>query len=140
MRMQMGILAGALINKGENEKAKKVLDKCLEKMPDENVPFDTGIYNICIGYYQLGEFEKANSLSKQLFDIYEGDLKIYNSQTSKRRAAYLREIEQAKSIMKSLTGLTQQFKQEDLSKEFISRMYAIIPHEELQTEKQPLLN
>jgi len=140
MRMQMGVLAGALINKGENKKAKEVLDKCLQKMPDENVPFDTGIYNICIGYYQLGEFEKANKLSKQLFDIYEGDLKIYNAQNSKRRMAYLREIDQAKSIMKSLTGVAQQFKQEDLSKEFISRMYAVIPHEELQTEKQPVLN
>ncbi len=140
MRMQLGVLAGALINKGENKKAKAVLDKCLQKMPDENVPFDTGIYNLCIGYYQLGEFEKANSLSKQLFDIYEGDLKIYNSQNSKRRMAYVREIDQAKSVMKSLTGLTQQFKQEELSKEFISRMYSIIPHEELQTEKQPVLN
>ncbi|MEO6302643.1 MAG: DUF2723 domain-containing protein [Bacteroidia bacterium] len=141
LRMNMGVLAAALINKGETKKAKEILDKCLQKMPDENVPFDMSIYNICAGYFQLGETGKANKLSKQLFDIYEGDLKVYNSQNSKRRLAYAREIEQAKWVLKNITGLSQQFRQEALSKEFIARMYAIIPQEELQPEtaKQPLL-
>jgi len=110
-------------------------------MPDENIPYDATIFTICANYYQIGETKIANSLAKKLFDIFEGDLKIYNSQTSKQKVAYTREIDQAKYILKHLTGLTQQFKQEEMSKEFISRMYSIIPNEELapQNEKQPLL-
>jgi hypothetical protein len=141
LRMQMGVLAGALISEGKNKKAKNILDLCLKKMPDENIPYDATIFTICANYYQIGETKIANSLAKKLFDIFEGDLKIYNSQTSKQKVAYTREIDQAKYILKHLTGLTQQFKQEEMSKEFISRMYSIIPNEELapQNEKQPLL-
>jgi hypothetical protein len=40
--------------------------------------------------------------------------------------------------MKRLTGMSQQFKQEALSKEFISRLSAIIPAEELAPEGQEM--
>ncbi len=140
-RLQMSLLSAALINEGQNKKAKAVLDKCLEKMPDENIPFDATVYNICVGYYQLGETKQANALAKKLFDIFEGDLKIYNAQKPKHRSAYGRDIEQAKAILRSLTMLSQQFKQAALEKEFTARITSIIPPEELmpQKEGQPVL-
>jgi hypothetical protein len=131
LRMQMSVLGSALISEGKNKKAKEVLDKCLEVMPDENIPYDASIFTICAAYYQLNDTKKGNELAKKLFDIFEGDLKVYNSQKGNHRVAYGREINQAKEIMKRLTGLTQQFKQDALSKEFISRLSAIIPPEEL---------
>jgi tetratricopeptide (TPR) repeat protein len=138
LRMQMGVLAGALINEGKNKKAKAILDKCLEVMPDENIPYDATIFTICAGYYQIGEIKKANELAKKLFDIFEGDLKIYNAQKPVHRVAFGREVGQCKEIMKRLTGMSQQFKQEALSKEFISRLSAIIPAEELAPEGQEM--
>src|SRR6478735_2414349 len=92
LRMQMSILAGALIAEGKNEKAKNVLDKCLAVMPDENIPYDATIYTVCGAYYEIGESKKANELAKKLFDIYEGDLRIYTSQKPNRRNAYSRDI------------------------------------------------
>lgn len=138
LRMQMGVLAGALINEGKDKKAKAVLDKCLEVMPDENIPYDATIFTICAGYYQVGEMKKANDLAKKLFDIFEGDLKIYNAQKPKHRVAFGREVNQCKELMKRLTGMAQQFKQEEVSKEFIKRMSAIIPPEELAPEEQQM--
>ena len=131
LRMQMGVLAGALINEGKNKKAKLVLDKCLEVMPDENISYDATIFTICAAYYQIDETKKANELAKKLFDIFEGDLKVYNGQKGIHRVAFNREMNQAKEILKRLAGLTAQFKQESLSKEFIERMSRIIPQEEL---------
>lgn len=131
LRMQMSILAGALMNEGKDKKAKAVLDKCLEVMPDENIAFDPTVFTICATYYQLHEIEKANELAKKLFGIFEGDLRVYNAQKGNHRVAYSREIGQAKEILKRLTSLTQQFKQEALSKEFMSRLSAIVPPEEL---------
>ncbi|MBK8368927.1 MAG: hypothetical protein IPL10_16475 [Bacteroidetes bacterium] len=61
MRMQMATLAGALINKGQKQKAEKVLDLCLEKMPDENVRYEATLYTIIAGYYQLGNMKKQQS-------------------------------------------------------------------------------
>ncbi len=131
LRMQMGILAGALINEGKNTKAKAVLDKCLEKMPDENIPFDATIYTICGAYYELKEFNQANKLAKKLFDIYEGDLKIYNAQKNNRKYAYGRDINQAKEILKRLTGLAQQFKQDALYNEFMSKLQGVMTAEDM---------
>jgi hypothetical protein len=136
LRMQMSILAGALMNEGKNKKAKAVLDKCLTVMPDENIPYDATIFTICATYYQLREIQKANELAKKLFDIFEGDLRIYNAQKGNHRMAYRRDIDQAKEILKRLTGLTQQFKQDELGKEFMARLSAIVPAEEMTSEPQ----
>jgi hypothetical protein len=136
LRMQMSILAGALMNEGKDQKAKAILDKCLQVMPDENVPYDATIYTICARYYQLHEIETANALAKKLFDIFEGDLRVYNAQKGNHRVAYGREMNQAKEILKRVTGLAQQFKQEALEKEFVARLNAIVPAEELNAEPQ----
>ena len=135
LRMQMGLLASSLINEGKKDKAKTILDKCLTEMPEETVPFDATIYNICLAYYELGEMKTANTLAKKLFNIYEGDLRIYTSQKPDQRAAYRRDMDQAKAIMRSLTGVAQQFKQDELTKEFVSRLSKIIPQEELNPDQ-----
>jgi tetratricopeptide (TPR) repeat protein len=134
LRMQMGVLASALINKGKNQKAKAVLDKCLEKMPDENIPYDATIFTICAAYYQIGEIKKANELASKLFDIFEGDLKIYNAQKGNHRVAFGREANQAKEILRRLTGISQQFKQDELSRSFMQRLSKVMPPEEMMPE------
>lgn len=143
LRMQMSILANALIGQGKSKKAKAVLDKCLEKMPDENVPYDATLFTIAAGYYQLGETQKANELAKRLFDIFEGDLKVYNAQKSIHRVAFGREINQCKEILRRLVSITMQFKQDALNKEFMNRIQAVVPPEDLmpnQEQGQPLSN
>lgn len=131
LRMQMGILATALMNEGQEKKAEDVLDKCLKVMPDETVPYDATIFTVCATYFQLRKYDKAAPLAKKLFDIFENDLRVYNAQQPEHRAAYRRESEQAKEILKRLTGLAAQFKQEALTKEFNARLSAIVPAEEL---------
>jgi hypothetical protein len=134
LRMQMSILAQALINEGKNTKAKKVLDKCLTVIPEENVPYDGTIFTIAAAYYQIGEKQKAGELSKRLFDIFESDLGIYNKQKGNHRMAFQREMDQAKEIMKRLVGLTQQFKDEKLSKELMMRLSKVVPPEDLMPD------
>ncbi|MFO0321821.1 MAG: DUF2723 domain-containing protein [Bacteroidota bacterium] len=134
MRMQLATLAGALINKGQKDKAEKVLDLCLEKMPDANVRFEATIYTVIAGYYQLGKMDKATKLSTQLFDIFENDFKVYTSQKTSHRASFNREIEQAKELMKRLTMLAEQFNQEAYYKELMKRLTEIVPIPEEQNE------
>lgn len=131
LRMQMGILAGALLNEGKEKKTREVLDKCLAVMPDETVPYDASIFTICATYYQLRDFKKANELAKKLFDIFENDLRVYTSQKASHSVAFGREVRQAKEILKRLTGLATQFKQPELEKEFNTRLAAILPPEDM---------
>ncbi len=138
LRMQMGILAGALINEGKKDKAKKVLDLCLEKMPDENIPFDATIFSLVlvVNYYDLGDYTKANALAKKLFSIFESDLRIYEAQIPKRKYAYGREINQSKELMKRLTGLAQQYRQDAVYKEFLSKLQNVLSPEDLNPPAQ----
>ena len=135
MRMQMATLAGALINKGQKQKAEKILDLCLEKMPDENVRYEATLYTVIAGYYQIGNMKKATELSAKLFDIYENDFKVYQSQKSIHKVAFNREIGQAKEIMRRLVMLAEQFKQDAHSKDLMKRLTAIVPMEELMPEE-----
>jgi len=134
MRLQMATLAGALINKGQKQKAEKVLDMCLEKMPDENVRYESTLYTIIAGYYQIGNMKKASSLSSKLFDIYENDLKVYKAQKSIHRVAFNREMEQAKEVMRRLVMLAEQFNQEAYAKDLMKRLTANVPMEELMPQ------
>ena len=136
MRMQMATLAGALINKGQKQKAEKVLDLCLVKMPDENVRYEATLYTIIAGYYQIGNMKKAMDLSTKLFDIYENDFKVYRAQKPIHRAAFNREIGQAKEIMRRLVMLAEQFKQDAYSKDLMKRLTATVPMDELEPEQQ----
>ena len=115
---------------------KKILVLCIEKMPDENVRYETTLYTIIACYYQIGNMKKATELSGKLFDIYENDLRVYQSQTSIHRAAFGREMDQAKEIMRRLVMLAEQFKQEAHSKDLMKRLTAIVPMEELMPEEQ----
>jgi tetratricopeptide (TPR) repeat protein len=132
LRIHMIILASALIGEGKNEKAKEVMDTCLKMIPGENVPFDARMFTLCGEYYELGELEQANSLAKKLFAIFENDLRVYNQQKPKRRNAYSSEIAQAKSILKNLTNLTKNYKQQDLSGEFTERLRGLLSPEDFE--------
>lgn len=136
MRMQMATLAGALINKGQKQKAEKVLDLCLEKMPDANVRYEATLYTIIAGYYQIGNMKKAMDLSDKLFDVYENDYKVYKSQKQAHRVAFSRELDQAREIMRRLVMLAEQFKQPDYSKKLMARLTATVPMEEMMPEEQ----
>jgi len=57
-----GSLASALLREGKDEQALKVLDKCMEVLPPENVPLDYTGLTIGNLYYMLGETEKADAI------------------------------------------------------------------------------
>lgn len=136
MRMQMTTLAGALINKGQKQKAEKILDLCLEKMPDENVRYEATLYTAVAGYYQIGNMKKAMALSDKLFDVYENDYKVYNNQEPSQKGAFRREQDQAKEIMRRLVMLADQFKQPEYSKKLTTRLTAAVPMNELMPPEE----
>jgi len=115
MRIQMQTLASALISEGKKDSAVKVLDKCMQVLPEENVPYDATVFYVTASYYQAGVFEKANKLAKRLFDLYSGDVLYYSAQ---KESFYGRELKQAQEILQRLIFLAREFKQDSLSKEF----------------------
>lgn len=136
IRLQMGILAAAFLNEGNEKKAIEVLDKCVSVLSDENIPYDASVFSICAAYYEAKQFQKANVIAKKLFDIYEGDLKIYNNQEINHKNAYGRDINQAKEILKRLIGLAQRFDQKTLSTDFLKRISSVMSPEDLDPKNE----
>ncbi len=132
----MGSLAIALIDEGKKDKAIKLLDKCIEVTPQENVPYDATMYAIVLGYYQAGANEKANALAKKVFDNFESNIKYYYSFDRKEIPSFGRDVEQAQDIMERMIYFSGNFKQNELSKEFNSRYERLLQAYNLTPKSQ----
>jgi hypothetical protein len=126
LRIQMSTLATSLITENKKDSAMKVLDRCMEVMPEHNVPYDATMFSITYSYYQLGAKEKATALAKRLFDVFEHDIRFYASLNSKYRAAYGRDLRQAQDVLERLVMITESFEDKALSKNFEDRYMALL--------------
>ena len=81
-RTNLARLMETLINEGKNDKALKVIDLAMEKMPLEYFGYYTMIEPFAAGYYELGQKEKARTILTQLIGKYQESLKHYNTYKS----------------------------------------------------------
>jgi len=72
-------LANALISEGKSDSARLVLDRCVQLMPEEKVPYDVFVPAIAETYYTLGEDEKAGQIVRRHLEILTEDLVYYFS-------------------------------------------------------------
>jgi len=78
-RTNLARLMEQLINEGKKEKAKKVIDLAMEKMPLEYFGYYTMLEPFAAGYYEVGEKEKARKILTQLIEKYQENLNYYNT-------------------------------------------------------------
>jgi len=114
------ILADALIKEGKNDSARKVLDRCLEVMPQKTAPFNFFAVQLIEGYYRIGDIEKANKLSEGLFLLVDEDLKYLFSFDRKDMKSANMSFQESLAIMQRLQEMAHNFKQDSLSKKINS--------------------
>ena len=95
-------LAKELMNKGENEKALAVLDKCVEIMPSHNFKYDLFVLDMVDTYYKLGAKEKAENISSEFAEISEKELLYYFSLPANYAASLDYEIQLAVHYLQRL--------------------------------------
>jgi hypothetical protein len=76
-RTNMARLMEQLINEEDKEKAKKVIELALTKMPMDYYSYYTMVEPFASGYYELGEKAKARELLERLMIKYKQNLKYY---------------------------------------------------------------
>ena len=67
-----------LITEGKIEKAKKVIDLAMTKMPVDYFGYYTLLEPFASGYYELGEKQKAQQLLAQLIKKYQEELLFFS--------------------------------------------------------------
>jgi hypothetical protein len=110
-------LAMQLIAEHKNDSARKTLDKCLEVIPDEAVPYN--IYNLLMiqGYYQIGDTVKANLIAGKISDNVTQQMEYYVSLGPKYNNYLVYEKRVAFYALDEIRRMTTEFNQTELARE-----------------------
>ncbi len=113
-RNNFGRLAHELISQGDTARTITTLERCMEVMPHERIPFNYFMVPIIDAYYKIGENELANSYLLTLSDLAEEELRYFISLGRE----YAEEVDYEKQvrmhIMQELTRLVIENQQEEL--------------------------
>ena len=135
-RINFSRLAEELLLEGKRDSSVKVLDKCVEEMPDKTVPYNYFMTKIAELYYrnagamsrdsvQLSDPElnnknelilKANAISQRIMDIYVDNLNYYISLKGTKYFKLVdQEMNQALYILQAMSGILKQTNQRELA-------------------------
>lgn len=94
-RLSYARLAKTLASEGKFEKATEVLDRCMEVMPLERIPYDPYVPDLIEAYFMAGMKEKALKMSGDLSSYYFDRLDYFLKQTPYLVASAAYEIQTA---------------------------------------------
>ena len=137
-RINFSRLAEELLNENKKEEAIKVLDRCVEEMPDKTVPYNYFMSKVAELYYRAAGVmnrrdsisandpelarrdelvNKANAIATRIIDIYADNLDYYLSLKNKPKYYSLVETEtnQALYILQAVSNILRQTNQRQLA-------------------------
>jgi len=85
-RTNLARLMEQLINEGKKEKAKKIIDLAMTKMPVQYFGYYSLVDPFAGGYYEVGETQKARQLLDQLMTKYKENLTYYKGLRSSEQS------------------------------------------------------
>ncbi|MFP4059903.1 MAG: protein O-mannosyl-transferase family [Bacteroidales bacterium] len=119
-------LANALIDEGKTDSARIVLDKCMELMPHERIPYN--YFNLPLGetYYKLNMPEKGNEIFQKLANITLEEINFYFRLAKQfpDEADYERRLNV--HIIQEIVRITKQYDQQELSDSIQSELEMIL--------------
>ncbi len=119
-------LALALISENKNDSAIAVLDKAIEMMPENKMPFN--YYNLLMAeaYYKTGAFDKGNAIIERMIDVNAESLAYYFTFPSRFAGSINYEKQTALLMLQRIVQITDEYKQEEqanLASEFFDMYY-----------------
>ena len=105
-------LAEALLNEGKTDSALNVLDRCIEVLPEENVPYDFSLYPVTRLYFALGEVEKAKGITAKMVERGMREVDWMLRLEPAQREAFLRNINYNLAVMRDILTVSMQHDKE----------------------------
>ncbi|HTL82350.1 MAG TPA: DUF2723 domain-containing protein [Bacteroidia bacterium] len=148
-RLQMMELAKLLNDEGKKDMAKKVLDKCMQMMPREHVPYETAMIYMIDVYYKADGFKEGNQLANDLFDQCAEEYNFYTKLASKEsdNSDFTEEAGRLAQGMKMIQHYAEQAKQTAVSDALKKRLTdlklnddALLPDDMQQAPPQQQFN
>jgi hypothetical protein len=107
LRSNFGRLTNQLIKEGKLNDALLVMDRIMQEIPDEVVPFDYFVLPMAEGYYKIGKPEKGQPIFNRVIDIKEERLEYYFQFTGKNKDTYDYEKQQSLSLLRQVILIAQ---------------------------------
>jgi len=119
-------LALALISENKNDSAIAVIDKAIEMMPENKMPYN--YYNLLMAeaYYKTGSFDKGNAIIERMIDVNAESLAYYFTFPSRFAGAINFDKQSALAMLQRIVQITDEYKQEEqanLASEFFDMYY-----------------
>uniref|UniRef100_UPI00404AFA18 glycosyltransferase family 117 protein n=1 Tax=Flavobacterium sp. TaxID=239 RepID=UPI00404AFA18 len=130
-RTNLARLMETLLVEGKKEKAEKIIDLAMEKMPIKYFEFYTLVEPFAQGYYELGKKEKARSILKELIVKYQEELTFFKglkaSEQNKIAIDIVSDIEYYRSLLEimDLAGDTEFYNQEKVKFNNYNKMFPL---------------
>lgn len=119
-------LAQALLQKGEKEKAIEVLDKMFELFPNEKIPLSYDSNPALEMYYQAGEIDKANNISRIIANNSLQKLRYYILLPKKFSNAVQKDQSNEMASIQNIMMLADRFEQEELKNDIDNQLQELI--------------
>ena len=113
-RSNYGRLASQLNDEEKPEKAIKVLDRCMEELPTNKVPYDNSLIAFIQEYYRAGAVEKANGLFEEMAQQSYDKLDYYFSLQPSLAQIFRNEQEREIRVVQMLLSLAEMGEQTEL--------------------------
>jgi len=126
LRLNMARLASALSEENKNDSAVKVLDLCLQEMPDETIPYNFLMIAVAEAYYKAKANEKGNTILLRLADIYEQELNYYFSLEPRFMKLVEDDIDQASSVLQRSLSLAMIYNQKEVGDQIEKKLDALM--------------
>jgi hypothetical protein len=126
IRNNFGRLALSLIREGKVDSAKIVLDRCMELMPSERVPFNYFMIPVIEAYNQLGETDMARQYLEVLSDITNEELLYFLTVDQKYTVLLAYEKQLRLHIMQETVRLARQFGTEEMKVKYEERFQQLL--------------
>jgi hypothetical protein len=115
-RQMFDMLIEQLIKEGENEKALKALDYCMEQIPGTTVPHNYSSTSFVEYYYKLGEKDKAQALADEIGARAADNLRWLNTLTLSQRRSASEEITRNLASIQRLALASEKYNYADYIK------------------------
>ncbi len=107
-------LANQLLEDGDTLRAVESLDRAVELMPEEKVPYNFFIVPVAESYYRAQSFEKGDAILYRYLEILDENLRFYFSFRGQKSRLVSSEKEQALGITNRIMQITQQHQRTEL--------------------------
>ncbi len=115
-RSNLARLAEALINEGKKDKAEKILDLAMEKMPIDYFEYYSLLEPYVLGYYELNNTPKARKVFEDVSKKYQEHLTYYNGLKFSNQRAIADEIISDMERYRSLVQIVVMYDKEEYAR------------------------